>query len=588
MSNTGTITFTGLSSGIDTSEWVKALVSIKQNDIDSLSSKVSSLNTKKTSISGLESTYSKLLNAVTTLTDANLSAANMFNSTSATSSDTSKIGASSEYGITGQSYSIEVSQLATQTIAQSSSSIVDTISGNTVYSKLSGAETGSLTFYVNNAKYSVNIDSDDTLDNIATKMNDATKTESNPTGLLTISTTGGKFTIDGGTNTVSVGTTQDESNLPSTLALKSNIAKTTSSSSRAIYSFDTSSALAGTACPLGTITAGKFKIGDAEFEITSSTTMNTLISKINSTTDAGVNASFDSLTGKFTLTSTDTGAFNINVENGTSNFLQVMGLTTSQGAIATGSQTLGQNAKLTINDVEIESFSNTVTSETTGVKGLTLTLNDETETDKPVTVSVSQDTSSAFNAINSFISEFNTVLTKTDSLTGKDGTLNGEGALVSLRNRLRTYVSNAYSDNTTYKTLASIGITTGKVGTSTDANTDQLQIDKTKFLEALKSNPEEVKKLLIGDPKSDTTGIIGGLETTVEGSLDNHYGYFSTTEDSVDNQVKTLKDRIDRKTDLLTSYSEMLTSQFTAMEKALSSMQSSYSDIISSLGSQSS
>lgn len=581
MSGSGTITFTGLSSGIDTSEWVSALVSIKQSAIDSLSSKATTLNTKKSTISGLESTYSTLLNSITTLTDANLSTTNMFNSTKATSSDTSKITATSSYGIQGQSYSIEVSQLATQTVAKSTSAISNTIDGSTVYSELPGAKTGSLTFYVNNLKYSIDIGATDTLDDIGTKMEDAAG------GSMSVSTSGGKFTIDGGSDKVSVGSTQDSSNLASTLALKVNVGGTIAESSRSIYSFDTSAVLSGASCSSGIFTEGTFKIGNAEFTIDGNTTMNSLITQINSNSDAGVSASYDALTGKFSLTSTDTGAFNINVENGTSNFLQMMGLTTAGGAIATGSQTLGTNATLTINNIPIESFSNTVTSETTGVKGLTLTLNAETEVDKPVTISVAQDTSSALSAVNSFVSEFNTVLTKTDSLTGTKGALNGENSLVALRNRLRTLVSEPYPDNTTYKTLSSIGITTGKAGSSTSANTDQLQIDKDKFLAALAANPEEVKKLLVGDTTDGTSGVVGNLESVVEGSLDDDYGYFATIEDSIASQVKTLNDRITRKTDLLVSYSEMLTSQFTAMEQAMSSLTSSYSDVISSLSSSS-
>lgn len=586
MSNTGTITFTGLSSGIDTASWVDALVSVKQTAIDTLSNDANTLNTKKTTISGLESTYSSLLGAITTITDSNLSASNMFNSTKATSSDTSKVTVTSDHGIQGQSYSINVSQLATATVAKSASAVASSISGSTVYSSLTNADTGSLTFYVNNAKYLINITKDDTLSSIGTKMTDATKSEANPTGLVTANVSGGKFSINGGTNTVSIGTLQDGSNFASVMALK-NTTTSLCTSSRSIYSFDTAAALSGTSTASGNITAGTFKIGDSEFTIDAKTTMEDLISKINSSSGAGVSASYDSLTGKFALTSSDTGAFNINVENGTSNFLQMMGLTTSGGTIATGSQTLGLNAKLSINNVAVESFSNSVTSETTGIRGLTLTLNAATETDKPVTVSTSQDTSSALDAVNKFITEFNTVLTKTDSLTGKGGKLEGENSLTSLRNRLRTLVSNAYSSNSTYKTLASIGITTGKIGSTSSDNTDQLQIDKTKFLSALAANPEEVKKLLVGSPTAGTTGVIGGLETTVEGSLNHDHGYFSTTEDSITNQVKTLNDRISKKTDLLVSYSEMLTSQFTAMETALSSLTSSYSDIISSLSSTS-
>jgi hypothetical protein len=88
--------------------------------------------------------------------------------------------------------------------------------------------------------------------------------------------------------------------------------------------------LGGTAGFSQVVTAGTFTIGGKEFTIDENTTLNSLISKINSSTDAGVNASFDSVTGKLILTSKQTGSFNINVENGTSNFLEVTGLTNGE------------------------------------------------------------------------------------------------------------------------------------------------------------------------------------------------------------------------------------------------------------------
>lgn len=582
------ISFSGLGSGLNTSEWVTALVGIKQDKIDTISSKVTTLNSTSSTLSGLKTNYSALLSAITKLTDSNFGASsNVFAQNKITSSDTAKLSVTSSAGASQQSLEVEIFKLATNTVAQSSSAIARPIDADTVFSSLSNgsAKTGSFSFYVDNQKYSIDIEKDDTLGKIKDKMTDATKSEANPIGLLSITIDGGKFTVDAGTKALNMGSTLDESNLPTILSLKkdSTLNVNKFSSSNSINEMNLNAKLISSDSGFATgVTAGDFTIGNAKFTIDENTTLNSLIAKINGSTDAGVTASFDAINGKMVLTAKQTGAFNINVQDiaGGSNFLQSAGFTSSNKIIE-GTQKLGENASFSINGNTIESFSNTVTSESTGIMGLTFNLNDKTETDKKITVKIEQDTSQALNAVSSFLDAFNLVMTKTDSLTKSTGALKNEASLTSIRNNLRTTTSEAVSGNATLKTLADIGITSGKPGTAIDANVNQLQIDKDKFLKALQTNPDEVKNLLIGNTKEGTTGVIGDLKTIVEGAIDVDKGFFKTRNDSIQSQIKTLNTQITRKTSEMESYKELLTSQFNAMDQAIAKLKNQYSNFTS-------
>lgn len=585
-----TISFSGLGSGMNTSSWIEALVQIKQDKIDAISSKVGTIQSTSSSLTSLKSNYSSLLSSITKLTDSKLGGSfDIFSQKSATSSDSSKLTVSVNSQASIQNLDINIQQLATNTIAKSTNSIAKNIDIDTVFTNLlnGSAKEGSFSFYVDNKKYSIEIEKDETLDSIQNKMIDATKSGGNPHGLISISIQDGKFTIDAGAHSLNVGSAQDTSNFASVLSLTKDPDLNKFSSSYAINEMNLNNKiLGGTAGFSQVVTAGTFTIGGKEFTIDENTTLNSLISKINSSTDAGVNASFDSVTGKLILTSKQTGSFNINVENGTSNFLEVTGLTNGD-KIADGSQTLGENALLTVNGNDIECFNNTVSSESTGLTGVTLTLLGTTtgENDKNVNVNVSSNNSSVLDSVNSFISAYNTVITKTDGMTGKSGALQNETSLYSIRSNLRSAISNPVSSNTTYKTLADIGITTGEVGTSITANTNQLQIDKDKFMEALQDNPEEVRKLLIGSSSDNTEGIIGDLKTITNTALDSESGYFQIKSDSLQRQVDSLNEKITKKTEEMEAYSERLKKQFDAMDQAIAQMNNQYSGLLNSLSS---
>lgn len=578
-----TISFSGLGSGLDTSSWVDALINAKKVPITTMQNKVTSLNTTSSNLSNLKNNFTSLLTAINKLTDSNLSSsADVFAKTKISSSDTTILGATTSSGATAQTLDVVVKNLATNTVAKSLTAVGKNVTGSTVFSAMSNgaAKTGNFTFYVDNQKFAIDITKTDTLDSIKNKMVDATKTEDNPDGTISANITNGKLTLDAGSKSLRLGSAQDTSNFASILSLKKDAVLNKYSSANSVIDLNMNAKLTDSASGFSTqVTAGTFKIGKATITIDANTTLNSLINKINTTADTGVNANIDPVTGKFSLTSKSTGAFNISVENttGGSNFLDAVGLT-SGNKLVEGTQTLGDNANLTINKRDVESFSNTVTSESSGLTGVVLNLNDVTEAGKSVKVKIEQDGSQGLSAVKSFISEYNNVVTKTDSVLTGDSGLRYESSLSSIKSKMRGSISTTTLSSGSYRTLADIGITTGKVGTAGTATTNQIQIDETKFNEALASDPTAVKNLLIGDLKSNK-GFVGNLKTIVEAATNSTNGYFVTKDTSIKSQVTSLNQQITRRNDSVEAYKKVLVSQFAAMDSTISKLKNQYSKI---------
>lgn len=568
-----TITVSGLGSGLDYESWITKLVAIKQADIDKVSSEITSINSKKSGLSTLESDFTDLQTAIQALTDS-YSSTNAFDQKTVTSSDDA-VSAVVTSTATAQNVSVSVSQLATATTAKSTYKVASYADSATTTSALSNGTLtkGTFSIYVNGAKQTISVGADsnsDTLGEIVTSID-------NLTGVSASLSSDGKLTISADSGyTVTVGATSDSSNFTKVMSLTRDTDTGVYSSSKSIFDTSTTSALVSTTFRNSdgsdaAITAGTFTIGDTEFTIDSSTTLKDLINEINSS-DAGVVAAWDSNAGVLKLTADDEGAAAINIEAGTSNFTDIMGLT-SGGSLVTGSQTLGTNAILTINGTEITSASNTVTSDVSGITGLTLTLNDKTTSSS--TVKITQDTDKITEAVAKFVDAYNSAITDMDTITGTDGNLYGESILNSLKNKIRQLVTASVSGSGVYKTLASIGITTGAVSTDTSSTTRKLVIDSDKLKEAITTNADAVKTLLVGDGTNE--GVLDKVGTIVDNSLNETTGYFVTREKSFEKQADRLTDKKETMTTALEKYQKNLEAKFAAMDELISSLQNSAS-----------
>lgn len=578
----GEITFSGLASGMDTSSWINALVSIKQKSVTKLQNSKSTVETSSNVLSAIKSKVTTLRSSIEKFTDAKFgSSFDLFSKNKVTTSKDSVVTANVTADAAKQNYDVIVNKLATATKATSNLGSSALINGDTKFADLAGgkAKTGSLSLYVDGEKKEINIEDGDTVDDILNKIVDAGKDNVNATvqdGKIVISGNNGKDVV--------LGASSDESNFVKVMGLVKNSDTGSYESSSKISSINTSSKIMEA---FSGLEAGTFKIGNAEFTIDENTTIKGLISKINSSEDAGVSAYWDAAKSELVFTSKTEGAFNINIEKGTSNFTDLFGFTeTKNGVTKLKEQQLGDYAELTVNGTTVISSSNTVTSEISGIEGLTLTLNsvskaDESGTINPSTVKVEQDSDALLDAAKSFVTAYNEAIANIDDNTSYGDALYGDSALTSLRTNLRR-TATASIDEGTMKLLSDIGISTGKASNTTSTSTvNTLQIDEDKFKEALAKNPEAVKSLLVGDNKGTSTsgGVMNKLEKIVEDSLEVSTGYFDAKSKSLSSKVKTLENSITSAQTKVDAYKARLEKQFSNMEQIISSIQASYSKL---------
>jgi flagellar hook-associated protein 2 len=612
------ISFLGTGSGLPVSEWITALVSSANQPITKLQSKETEVEASKTELSTVKSKYSSLQSSVDTFTDSNIvSAFDIFENKSASSSNEDYATVTASNNAVIGDYALKIDQLATATVSKSNNSPGASANASTLINQLANytGKVGTFTMYLNGEAHTFQMcDEDDTVDDGVTKITDNTiggvvgaiNTTLSSKGVTASLGSDGKFNIttdSGAVSSISLGSNSDTSNLFTVLQVGTSASATTAmdgsvtyASQKALSSINIHGSLTDNDANLNsTVKAGTFTIGDATFTIDDTTTLKSLINTINSSEDANVTATYDATSNKLVVTSDDKGAKNVKIISGTSNFTDVMGLTSTtwdgdgkviNSTLATGSQTLGNNAKFSINGENYEAATNKITSDITGLTGVTINLlkttyADSSDGETEINVGVTQNTDSIVTAMNSFISAYNSLLLEVDSATSVGKSLHSENTLERMISSLKSTTTGAVSgiDRDSYNSLAMIGVTTGKIGSTANMN-GSLTLDKDDFLESLSKNPSLVKSLLIGDGSSDygnITGIMTNLKDQLDAALDATDGYFVSKNDTYDAEMSDIEDSISKKTEQLKVYQSRLTQQFSQMDTYISQLKSSSS-----------
>lgn len=572
------ISFSGLASGLDTSSWVEAFVSVKQKDITKFQKQLTESQSTKAALTTTRSAVSNLRSAIEKLTDAKFGGVfDLFGKSNAVSSNDEVFTATVGTNARRQSYDINVKQLATYTKATSRNSASSVADDSTSLKSL-GITKGTLTAYVNGVKNTFSIGESDTIGDLKTVFADAgIALNVEEDGVMT-------FSAINPEDTIHIGTTTDTSNLVSLVGLERQ-EDGSYASTNSVYKATTATKLTSEDSGFNqTITAGTFTIGNAEFNINGETTLSSLISAINENEDAQAYVFWDDATGKLSITSTKEGASFINIEAGTSNFTDVMGLTESEWdedgnlvstKMYTDAQELGQNAIFSVNGTVMTSTSNTVTEDVTRMEGVTLNLKRaNTEDDGKTTLNVTQDISGLKEALNNFVTAYNDMFSQIDKVTANGAELHGESSLTSLKNTIRSYANGSNDMNGgVYKLLSEIGISTAQADSNNlSADTNALAFDEEKFIKALEENPESVKALLSGE-----NGIFSMMEDTVEQSLKAASGFFDIKTSTLDADIKKTEEKITKKNTSIATYKAQLEKKFQAMENMIAQMQQNYS-----------
>ncbi|MBR2430588.1 flagellar filament capping protein FliD [bacterium] len=579
------ISFSGLASGLDTSGWVDALVSVKQDKITGLQTDLKALQFSKTTLTDTRAVFNSLRTALEKLTDAKFGGNfDLFSQNVAKSSDDSIFTAKVGTNAVRQNYDITVQQLASYTKAMSLNSASAIADDDTTLSSL-GIKEGSLLVFVDGVKTSINIEKNDKLIDLKTDLDAAgIKTELDENGVLRLSAKDGVSNID-------IGSTTDTTNIVSLMGL---IIQEDGSytSSNSLFKANISSKLTSSESGFkDQITAGTFTIGNATFNINEKTTLSSLISQINNNEEAQATAHWDDKTGKLIITSKKEGASFINIQAGTSNFTDVMGLTDTErddegnivsSKMYTQAQDLGKNAMLTINGTSIISTSNTVTSDISRLNDVTINLKGVTVPDeqgeiKSTKLEITQNTSGLVDAVKGFVEAYNNMIEKVDEVTAKEADLYGETSLTSLTRTLKNYATSGNNSNGgEFRILAQIGISTGKAdGNNLSTDTSKLEFDEAVFKKALEEDPDSVEAILAGE-----NGILSMMENSVEMSLKASVGFFDVKQSTIDSDIKKMEDKIKKQTAKVATYRSQLEDKFSNMELMISKMQQNYSSFL--------
>ena len=164
------ISFSGLGSGLDTASWVESLVSIKQQSVTKLQTKLKSVQSEQSTFNSVKTKFADLRSAVEKLTDSKFGGAfDLFSKNSAKSSDESVFTVSATSDAIRQSYDILVKKLATATTASSSEAVSGTADAETKLSTL-GVKEGTITFFADGMKGQVTIEEGDTVQDFIDKV----------------------------------------------------------------------------------------------------------------------------------------------------------------------------------------------------------------------------------------------------------------------------------------------------------------------------------------------------------------------------------------------------------------------------------
>jgi flagellar hook-associated protein 2 len=272
-------------------------------------------------------------------------------------------------------------------------------------------------------------------------------------------------------------------------------------------------------------------------------------------------------------------------DSGLANALKI----TNNLTVGTGSSlslsvaTAAQDAKLTVNNIDITSSSNAVTN---AVEGMTFNLNAESG---DAVVTVNRDVDSIVAGVKDFISKYNdftsyvTSQSAYDSTTKSAGLLSGDPTIRDAQNQVATAVTqNVTSNGSAFSTLSQAGISMANDGT--------LSLDETKLRNALSTNFSDTARLFLADGTDDdgnTTSLLPALETrlknftdSLDGPITNATGALQTDITSINNEIKQMQARLDIQQQLwIAEYTQanQALQQLTVMQASITSQLSSLS-----------
>lgn len=235
------------------------------------------------------------------------------------------------------------------------------------------------------------------------------------------------------------------------------------------------------------------------------------------------------------------------------------------------------NAKFTIDGLQLESASNTVTN---AIPDVSFTLKGTTEANKPLTVTVGQDDKGVKEQLKKFVDSYNefvkvsgqlTAVTKVGDAAPVVGSLVGDSTVRNLVNGIRSELGNmAENSGSTIRTLANLGITTQKDGS--------LKIDDKKLDSVLATNFDDVGKFFAGD-----NGLMARMDKRIS-SYTGENGIISVRQKSLDATRTDVKEQRAKLEIRATQIEARLFKQYYAMDALVGQLSTTGNQISQMLG----
>jgi flagellar hook-associated protein 2 len=340
------------------------------------------------------------------------------------------------------------------------------------------------------------------------------------------------------------------------------------------YSDGFASKDAAGALGVGTLSIQVGSGAPVDVDVEADDSLATLAAKINSAS-AGVTAGllFDGSAWRLQIVGNATGAANE--------------VTFTESGVALGlsdpanRRQAASDAVLSIDGFTVTSASNTIT---TAIPGLTLEVRGEGG--GPAEVRVERDPEALRAAVAAFVDAYNVVVgtiareaaAPVGGAAPRTDSLSGDGTLRTIQARLRAVVGDTYGAGT-FRTLASVGVTTGRDGS--------LSLDARKLADAVAADPAGVTRLFAGAGAEggvfDAVGAaIHGFVRAGDGALTQRVDGYRGRNRTLDTSIAGLSRRLDK-------YEETLRKQFTSLERIVGGLQAqgnSIAAIVNSLQGQ--
>jgi flagellar hook-associated protein 2 len=236
----------------------------------------------------------------------------------------------------------------------------------------------------------------------------------------------------------------------------------------------------------------------------------------------------------------------------------------------------GVDAALTVDGIPVTSAGNTVTGV---IPGLTLTLSGVTNsggTNTPVTLQISPNLTPIATDINTFVSDWNTLITavnagiQTNSSTGAAGNLSGDTSVDFVQQQLLSAISSGMSGNNGVVNLQSIGIEMQDDGT--------LAVDSTTLNDALQNNFSAVQNLFQG-----TSGVGQTIRTSLTALANPTTGALNLDMNGIKNNVTDLNSQISVFQTKLQATQTQLTTEYSTINTTLEQLPQTLAEINSQL-----